>query len=36
MIESIKAKAMHYWTEHKYVVCAVAFVVVVLLIGNLT
>ena len=36
MIESIKAKIMHYWTEHKYVVCAVAFVIVVLLIGNIT
>mgnify|MGYP001293678385 len=36
MIESIKAKWNHMWTEHKYIVCAVAFVIVVLLIGNIT
>ena len=36
MIESIKAKLMHHWTEHKWVTVAVAVVVVVLIVKIIT
>ena len=36
MIESVKEKLMHYWTEHKIATCVVGVVVVVLLIGAIT
>ena len=36
MIESIKEKIMHYWTEHKWVTVAVAVVVVVLIAKIIT
>ena len=36
MIESIKAKLMHYWTDHKWVTIAVGVVVAVLILANIT
>jgi hypothetical protein len=36
MIESIKEKIMHYWTDHKIVTCVVGVVVVVLILGVIT
>ena len=36
MIESIKAKIMHHWTEHKWVTVAVGVVVVVLILKIIT
>jgi hypothetical protein len=36
MIESIKEKIMHHWTEHKWVTVAVGVVVVVLILKIIT
>ena len=36
MIESIKAKLMHYWTDHKWVTVVVGVVVVVLILKIIT
>tara|TARA_B100001564_G_scaffold121035_2_gene101001 strand:+ start:2260 stop:2370 length:111 start_codon:yes stop_codon:yes gene_type:complete len=36
MIESIKAKIMHYWTDHKKVTIIVGAVIVVLILAIIT
>jgi hypothetical protein len=36
MIESIKEKIMHYWTDHKWVTVAVGVVIVVLILKIIT
>ena len=36
MIESIKEKLMHYWTDHKKVTIAVGVIVVILILGIIT
>ena len=36
MIESIKAKLMHYWTDHKWATVAVGAVIVVLILAIIT
>ena len=36
MIDKIKEKVMHYWTDHKWVTVAVGVVVVVLILSIIT
>nr|BAR35800.1 hypothetical protein [uncultured Mediterranean phage uvMED] len=36
MIESIKAKLMHYWTDHKMVTIVVGAIVAVLILAIIT
>jgi hypothetical protein len=36
MIESIKAKLMHYWTDHKMATIAVGVIVAILVLSIIT